>query len=144
MSGGRWGYLGAQLRHAALEIEAEIEDGGRSLAVTGKLAEAAVCLRRAAVYEERCDWLLSCDDGPEAFLHSLAKELREVGGDEWWKLYREVQRLRHELDMAQSLIVRYRAALYEINKQFRSDDVMSIEAALSAVEELLDNAWHTL
>jgi hypothetical protein len=97
MSGGRWGYLGAQLRHAALELEAEIAEGGRSLAVTCKLAEAAVCLRRAAVYEERCDWLLSCDDGPDAFLRSLAKELHEVGGDEWTKLYREVQRLRGEL-----------------------------------------------
>ena len=111
MSGGRWGYLGAQLRHAALELEAEIEDGGRSLAVTGKLAEAAVCLRRAAVYEERCDWLLSGDDGPDTFLHGLAKQLREVGGDEWWSLYRDVERLRSELDDAQALALRYRVAI---------------------------------
>jgi hypothetical protein len=111
MSGGRWGYLGAQLRQAALELEAEIEDGGRSLAVTCKLAEAAVCLRRAAVYEERCDWLLSHDDGPEAFLRSLARELHEVGGDEWTALYREVERLRGELDDAQALALRYRVAI---------------------------------
>mgnify|MGYP007089737455 CR=1 FL=1 len=111
MSGGRWGYLGSQLRHAALELEAEIEEGGRSLAVTSKLAEAAVCLRRAAVYEERCDWLLSHDDGPETFLRSLAKELHEVGGDEWSALYRDVQRLRHELDNAQALALRYRVAV---------------------------------
>ena len=97
MSGGRWGYLGAQLRHAALELEAEIAEGGRSLAVISKLAEAAVCLRRAAVYEERCDWLLSCDDGPESFLRGLDKDLRQVGGDEWTALYREVQRLREVL-----------------------------------------------
>jgi hypothetical protein len=111
MSGGRWGYLGSQLRHAALELEAEIEEGGHSLAVTCKLAEAAVCLRRAAVYEERCDWLLSCDDGPESFLRSLAKELRGVGGDELWALYRDVERLRHELDHAQTLALRYRVAV---------------------------------
>jgi hypothetical protein len=111
MSGGRWGYLGSQLRHAAREIEAAAGEGGRSLAVTCKLAEAAVCLRRAAVYEERCDWLMSCDDGPESFLHSLAKDLREVGGDEWTALYREVQRLRHELDDAQALAIWYRVAI---------------------------------
>jgi len=111
MSGGRWGYLGSQLRLAAREIEAKAEEGGRSLAVKCKLAEAAVCLRRAAVYEERCDWLLSCDDGPESFLHSLAKDLREVGGDEWTALYREVQRLRHELDDAQALAIWYRVAI---------------------------------
>jgi hypothetical protein len=111
MSGGRWGYLGSQLRHAAREIEAKAEEGGRSLAVTCKLAEAAVCLRRAAVYEERCDWLLSCDDGPDTFLHSLAKDLREVGGDEWWALYRDVERLRGELDDAQALALRYRVAI---------------------------------
>jgi hypothetical protein len=84
MSGGRWGYLGPQLRHAAREIEAEILEGELSLAVKCKLAEAAACLRRAAVYEERCDWLMSCDDGPDTFLHSLAKDLREV----------EIQQLR--------------------------------------------------
>jgi hypothetical protein len=111
MSGGRWGYLGSQLRHAALELESEIEDGGRSLAVTCKLAEAAVCLRRAAVYEERCDWLLSHDDGPETFLRDLAKELHEVGGDECSALYRDVERLRHELDKAESLAIWYRVAI---------------------------------
>jgi hypothetical protein len=111
MSGGRWGYLGSQLRHAALEIEAKAAEGGRSLAVTCKLAEAAECLRRAAAYEERCDWLLSCDDGPESFLGSLAKELHEVGGDEWTALYRDVQRLRAELDDAQALAIWYRVAI---------------------------------
>jgi len=111
MSGGRWGYLGSQLRHAAREIEAKAEEGGRSLAVTAKLAEAAACLRRAAVYEERCDWLMSHDDGPEMFLHHLAKELHEVGGDECTALYRDVQRLRHELDKAESLAIWYRVAI---------------------------------
>jgi hypothetical protein len=111
MSGGRWGYLGAQLRQAAREIEEEIAEGGWSLAVTSKLAEAVVCLRRSAVYEERCDWLLSCDDGPQSFLHSLAKDLRGVGGDQWWALYRDFKRLRHELDHAQALALRYRVAV---------------------------------
>jgi len=122
MSGGRWGYLGAQLRHAALEIEAKIEEGGRSLTVMSKLAEAAVALRRAAVYEERCDWLLSYDDGPGTFLRSLAEDLPEVGGDEWTALYREVERLRSELDKAESLAIRYRVAIAAHRRCVQSDD----------------------
>ncbi len=142
MSGGRWGYLGSQLRHAALELEAEIAEGGRSLAVTCKLAEAAVCLRRAAVYEERCDWLLSCDDGPETFLHGLAKQLHEVGGDECSALYREVQRLRHELDKAESLAIWYRVAIAAHRRCVQSDDwaLGDPASADSRLWEVLDEA----
>ena len=41
--------------------------------------EAAVrCLRRAAVYAQRIDWLLSGDDGEEEFHERLEKELEEL------------------------------------------------------------------
>ena len=41
--------------------------------------EAAVrCLRRAAVYAQRIDWLLSGDDGEEEFHERLEKDLEEL------------------------------------------------------------------
>jgi hypothetical protein len=46
--------------------------------VIEKLKEAVIVLRKAAVYAQRVDWLLSGDDGEETFLERLKKDLEEL------------------------------------------------------------------
>jgi len=45
-----------------------------------RFREALICLRRAAVYAQRIDWLVSCDDGEDSFHRRLAKELANFEG----------------------------------------------------------------
>ena len=38
-------------------------------------------LRRAQIYAQRIDWLVSCDDGEESFHSRLAEDLSELEGE---------------------------------------------------------------
>ncbi len=40
--------------------------------------DAVICLKKAAVYAHRIDWLLSGDDGEESFLKRLKDQLNEI------------------------------------------------------------------
>ena len=46
-------------------------------AVVKRLIDALVCVRQAAIYAERVEWLTSGDDGYEAFCLRLDKELAD-------------------------------------------------------------------
>lgn len=46
-------------------------------AVVKRLIDALVCVRQAAIYAERVEWLTSGDDGYEAFCLRLDEELAE-------------------------------------------------------------------
>ena len=46
--------------------------------VIARFREAVSALRRAEVYAQRVDWLVSGDDGEESFLQRLAEELGEL------------------------------------------------------------------
>lgn len=46
--------------------------------VQEKMREAVNCLRKAAIYAQRIDYLLSGDDGEESFLERLNNELNEL------------------------------------------------------------------
>jgi hypothetical protein len=46
--------------------------------VIEKFKEAVIVLRKAAVYAQRVDWLLSGDDGEETFLERLKKDLDKL------------------------------------------------------------------
>ena len=46
--------------------------------VIARFREAVVALRRAEVYAQRIDWLVSGDDGEESFLRRLAEDLDEL------------------------------------------------------------------
>jgi hypothetical protein len=43
-----------------------------------RFKEALVTLRRAAVFAQRIDWLVSCDDGEETFHKRLAESLKQL------------------------------------------------------------------
>jgi len=46
--------------------------------VLRRMEEAIYALRRAAIYAQRTDYLISCDDGEESFTERLKKELAEL------------------------------------------------------------------
>jgi len=108
MSGGRFEYKQYVMNYIADQIEHEVlingkkktddelkEEGWRDLdwykkypedlyyyeypeEVIEKFKEAVIVLRKAAVYAQRVDWLLSGDDGEEKFLERLKKDLEEL------------------------------------------------------------------
>lgn len=49
--------------------------------VIEKFKEGVDVLRKAAIYAQRIDWLISCDDGEESFLSRLKEELSELKED---------------------------------------------------------------
>lgn len=50
--------------------------------VIERFKEGLQCLRKAAIYAQRIDWLLSCDDGEQSFLRRLDEELSKMGEEE--------------------------------------------------------------
>lgn len=108
MSGGRFDYDQYRIGYIADTIEGEIRKSGRPKTreelkeeswhdadwykkypedlnhykypdqVIEKFKEAVVLLRKAEVYAQRIDWLLSGDDGEESFLKRLQEELEVV------------------------------------------------------------------
>jgi hypothetical protein len=108
MSGGRFEYKQYDMNYIADQIEHEVLINGKKKTddelkeerwrdtdwykkypedlyhyeypkeVVEKLKEAVIVLRKAAVYAQRVDWLLSGDDGEETFLERLKKDLEEL------------------------------------------------------------------
>jgi hypothetical protein len=49
---------------------------GYSPEIVQHFCDAVTVLRRAQVYAQRIDWLVSGDDGPHSFVERLAEELQ--------------------------------------------------------------------
>ncbi len=45
--------------------------------------DAVVCLKKAAVYAQHIDWLVSGDDGEKSFNQTLTEELNKIDNDPW-------------------------------------------------------------
>lgn len=96
MSGGYFDYAQSYIGYIADEIAQIVADNddttpdeygnpvgrGYSAETIARLVEAERVLRIAHVYAQRADWLLSGDDGEEAFHRRLAAELAAVGAGE--------------------------------------------------------------
>ena len=108
MSGGRFQYKQYEINYIADQIEHEVLTNGKKKTddelkeegwrdpdwykkypedlyhyeypkeVIEKLKEAVIVLRKAAIYAQRVDWLLSGDDGEETFLERLKKDLDKL------------------------------------------------------------------
>ena len=95
MSGGHWEYMQYQIDRIAEDVNRLIENNdsvaldewgspiGRNYNqdVIARFREAEQALRRAYVYAQRIDWLVSGDDGEEQFLQRLARELSALEGE---------------------------------------------------------------
>jgi hypothetical protein len=78
MSGGRFEYKQYDMNYIADKIEHEVLINGKKKEVIEKFKEAVIILRKAAIYTQRIDWLLSGDDAEETFLERLKKDLKEL------------------------------------------------------------------
>ena len=108
MSGGAFEYMQYNITMIADEIEKEIERNGRAKTreelkdegwrndewyekypedlnwykhpdeVIEKFKEGVEILRKAYVYAQRIDWLLSGDDGEETFMERLKQDLNKL------------------------------------------------------------------
>ncbi len=80
MSGGRFDYKQYLIEDIAEEIERTVEKNGDAFPspVLDEFQNGVKALRKAAVYAQRIDWLLSGDDSPETFLERLAEDLEEL------------------------------------------------------------------
>jgi hypothetical protein len=105
MSGGHFSYKQYDIGYIADSIEQEVITSGKPIPrnlweswqleqftehpeeavnyaypepVLRRLEEAVYALKRAHIYAQRVDWLLSGDDGEESFEERLQKELAEL------------------------------------------------------------------
>lgn len=91
MSGGRFDYKQYQIAEIIDAIEQEIIDNGKektpdewyepfcySDATIQEFNNGIDLLKRAQVYAQRIDWLLSCDDCEESFHRRLKEELEKL------------------------------------------------------------------
>jgi hypothetical protein len=94
MSGGHFDYLQYQIRQIAHEVEQLIIKNGSkrehrddwedeyhtkySDEVIEKFKEGYLFLRKAEIYAQRIDWLVSGDDGEGSFLKRLENDLKSL------------------------------------------------------------------
>ena len=84
MSGGHFNYkqfelqkLADEIEQLALENPTQDWDEPYSPETIAEFNEAVRLLRRAYIYVQRIDWLVSCDDNEAAFNKRLHAQLKE-------------------------------------------------------------------
>jgi hypothetical protein len=86
MSGGHFTYYQGYIRDIIYSIEDVLNDPKRHCIEENEtikaMKEGLLCLRKAYVYAQRIDWMLSGDDGEDTFLKQLKKELEEVNHED--------------------------------------------------------------
>jgi hypothetical protein len=75
MSGGHFNYKQYEIGAIADEIESLISDNEYSPEIIERFVEAVFSLRNAEIMVQRIDYLVSEDDGEEAFIRRLDEEL---------------------------------------------------------------------
>lgn len=77
MSGGHFGYQQFNIQNIADDVEQLIEsnDGNYSEETIVEFKRGLELLRKAQVYVQRIDWLVSGDDGEETFHKRLKDEI---------------------------------------------------------------------
>lgn len=92
MSGGHFNYAQSHIQDIADSIGEVIRDNdseernawnerigyGYTPETIAEFKNALVILRVAYIYAQRCDWLLSCDDGEDSFHSRLKDELSKI------------------------------------------------------------------
>ena len=96
MSGGHFDYNQYKIGYIADEVEQLIERNGKEIPkqyrnswdgekyyeyppeVIEKFKEGVEILRKAQIYAQRIDWLVSGDDGNESFLRRLKEDLEKL------------------------------------------------------------------
>lgn len=94
MSGGAFDYKQyiiddiANLIQEEIDLNDDKDEWGQAIGnlfckeVIDEFKKGVELLRKAAIYAQRIDWLLSSDDGEESFLERLNEDLKESGLEE--------------------------------------------------------------
>ena len=77
MSGGHFDYQQYRIREIAESVEDIIQNYKYPPEVLEKIKEGLDALKKAEIYTQRIDWLVSGDDGPETFLERLKEDLNK-------------------------------------------------------------------
>ena len=77
MSGGHFDYHQYRIREIAESVEDIIQNYKYPPEVLEKIKEGLDVLKKAEIYTQRIDWLVSGDDGPETFLERLKEDLNK-------------------------------------------------------------------
>jgi hypothetical protein len=77
MSGGHFDYHQYRIREIAESVEDIIQNYKYPPEVLEKIKEGLDALKKAEIYTQRIDWLVSGDDGPETFLERLKEDLNK-------------------------------------------------------------------
>jgi hypothetical protein len=85
MSGGHFNYDQYKIGYIADEVEQLIEENSNekeeykfSEETIARFREAWFALKKAQIYAQRIDWLVSGDDGEDSFHRRLKEELKEL------------------------------------------------------------------
>ena len=81
MSGGHFDYSQYRIGAIADEIQSVIDENNiaeYSAKTIAEFKDAVIFLRRAEIYAQRIDWLLSGDDGEETFHERLKEDLSKL------------------------------------------------------------------
>ena len=82
MSGGHFDYQQYRINDIAHEIDRLVASGDYEPAEVTEFRKGIAALKRAAVYVQRIDWLVSGDDGPDSFHICLASDLKCIDDQE--------------------------------------------------------------
>ena len=78
MSGGAFDYNQYRIKEIYEHIEKVIDIEIDHHDVIEKMKEGIKILKKAEIYAQRIDWLLSGDDGEESFLSRLEEDLNNL------------------------------------------------------------------
>lgn len=83
MSGGHFNYRQYNIQNIADDVEQLIEsnDGNYSEETIVEFKRGLELLRKAQVYVQRIDWLVSGDDGEETFHKRLKDEIGKISNE---------------------------------------------------------------
>lgn len=80
MSGGHFDYNQDYIRRIADDLESSLKDDSFSPETLLEFRKGYDILRKAYVYAQRIDWLMSGDDGEDNFHQRLKHDLERLNG----------------------------------------------------------------
>lgn len=148
MSGGYFDYAQYRISQIAEDIDTVIFNNGSSRLdeygdrvscdlppdIIEEFKRAANAMRLAYIYAQRCDWLLSGDDGEDSFRARLRKDLAEL------RQYEVEMVTARDYDALQSLNAELLEALEDIANDYAERFDMDSQSTNPGMKIVVENA----